>query len=290
MISKRKRELRVAIVGGGIGGVCTAIALLQYPNVRVDIYEAAPQFSEIGAGVLVGPNAQRALKLISSVAHEAYTHLRTRNMDPKHKNNWYEFRFATGPNAGKTITKVQSETGQSSIHRAKFLESLVELIPEDIAHLGKRLEFIDESDEDVTMRFEDGTTAKADCVVGADGIHSHTRRLVFPDTWQKYEPRFSGVVAYRGLIAMNEARRIMGDELAMNSFTYCGKDTVTASFPIDFGETFNLVATSTKNTRWEGPWVQPCDFSEIQEVFKEWPEKTFHLIKVCFRFFLFVQS
>ena len=282
MISAAKPGLDVAIIGGGISGICAAIGLLKYPNIHVTIYEASEQFSEIGAGLLLGPNAKRALNLISPKAHEAYTQLQTGNMHPGHKNTWYEFRYSTGPHAGERITKIQSETGQSSIHRAKFLDSLVRLVPKEIAQLGKALESIEESDDDVTLYFKDGTTAKAHCVIGADGVHSQTRRCIFKDSWQKYEPFFSGVVGFRALLPMDEARQVIGDEVAMNSFTHCGKDTVAASFPIDFGQTFNIIATTTANKHWEGPWVQKTsDFSEIQEAFKEWSPKTLPLIKVC---------
>ncbi len=76
--------LSVAIIGGGIGGLCTAIALLKYPHIDVQVYEAAPTFGEIGAGVGIGPNAQRALELIAPEARAAYDKHATGNLWPKY--------------------------------------------------------------------------------------------------------------------------------------------------------------------------------------------------------------
>lgn len=280
MISRNQHDLNVAIVGGGISGILTAIGLLKYSHINVNVYEAAEEFSEIGAGLLLGPNAVRALKCISSEVYESYIRLQTGNLAIKHKNTWYDFIYATGPHAGEKICSIKNETGQSSIHRGKFMDALANILPKECAHLGKRLISIEEQGADVRLRFGDGTIASADCVIGADGVHSATRRAVFPDTWRDYEPVFTGVVGYRGVLPMAEACEAMGDELAMNSFTFCGNNCVTASFPIDFGATFNLIATKTGLKQWQGPWVQSTDFSEIKEVFSDWPPKTFKLLKV----------
>ena len=78
------QPLSVAIIGGGIGGLCTGIALLRSPHIDVQVYEAAPTFGEIGAGVGIGPNGQQALELISSEARAAYDKLATRNVWPNH--------------------------------------------------------------------------------------------------------------------------------------------------------------------------------------------------------------
>ena len=78
------KPFSVAIIGAGIGGLCTAIALLKYPHIDVQVYEAAPTFGEIGAGVGIAPNAQQALELIAPEARAAYDKHATGNMWPKH--------------------------------------------------------------------------------------------------------------------------------------------------------------------------------------------------------------
>ena len=80
----------VAVVGGGIGGLCLAIGLMKYKHIDVQIYEAAPSFGEIGAGITVGPNAQRALELIGPAAAKAFKDVATPNLWPSHANKYTE--------------------------------------------------------------------------------------------------------------------------------------------------------------------------------------------------------
>ena len=78
----------VAIVGGGLCGLSLAIGLLKYRHIDVQIYEAAPWFGEIGLGLSVGPNAQRALQLISPEAYEVYKKHATLNSWESHSALW----------------------------------------------------------------------------------------------------------------------------------------------------------------------------------------------------------
>lgn len=89
--------LRVAIIGGGIGGLCTAIALLKYPHIDVQVYEAAPTFGEIGAGVGIAPNAQQALELIGPEAKAAYDKHATGNMWPEHSKTFSNYVVVSHP-------------------------------------------------------------------------------------------------------------------------------------------------------------------------------------------------
>ena len=85
-VSSHPKTFSIAVVGGGIGGLTLAIGLLQYPHIDVHVYEAAPSFGEIGAGIALGPNAQRALELISPGAKEAFTKHATGNIWTSHAN------------------------------------------------------------------------------------------------------------------------------------------------------------------------------------------------------------
>ena len=161
-----------------------------YSHITINIYEAVPEFVEIGAGLLLGPNIVRALKCISPKVHEAYMRLQTGNMDPKHKNTWYDFVYVTGSHVGEKICSVKSETGQSSVYRGKLLEALVSLIPLKIAHLGKRTKSIEQSDKGTILYFDDGISAQTDYMIGADSVHSPTRKAVFSESWNDYEPVF----------------------------------------------------------------------------------------------------
>ena len=193
------KSISVAVVGGGIGGLCLAISLLKHPHVHVQIYEAAHKFSEIGAGIAVAPNAVRALRLIGPDAQQAYLRLATSNGSEDMKNVWFEYRWGEGPKEGQFIAAPRSETGQSSVHRAKFLDEFVKLIPEGVSHFGKRLVRIEEIEAGgVVLHFKDGTTATADCVIGADGVHSVARKHILGENDRASNAVFAGSVAYRG--------------------------------------------------------------------------------------------
>lgn len=120
------KPIEIAVVGGGIGGLCAAIGFLKHSNFKVQIYEAAHHFSEIGAGVAFGPNAQRALKLIGESTEQAYLRQVTHNQWKEFSNVWFEYRKGTGSsNEGELLTVPKNESGQSTVHRAKFLDEFV---------------------------------------------------------------------------------------------------------------------------------------------------------------------
>jgi salicylate hydroxylase len=264
-------KLKVAIIGGGIGGLCLAIGLLQQPHIDVQVYEAAHKFSEIGAGVAVGPNAQRALKLISPETERAFRSQATGNIGKGNKYAWSEIRYGSGPHAGELIGAPMNETGQQSVHRAKFLDELVKLVPSEIAHFGKRLTGIDEEEgKGVVLHFKDETSVTADCVIGADGVHSVVREHLLGSDHPALKPMFNKSVAYRGLVPMDQARSKLGVAPTETSTIYCGDGAMIMTYPIDFGNILNIVAIDQMVESWEGPWVQTADRQKIIDRFGNW--------------------
>jgi salicylate hydroxylase len=86
-----KKPFNLAIVGGGIAGLSLAITLLQY-GVDLTIYEAAPHFGEIGAGVAFGPNAGRAMEMMSPKIYDAFMKCKTGNQSESKHNSWFTIR------------------------------------------------------------------------------------------------------------------------------------------------------------------------------------------------------
>lgn len=282
------RPYTLAIVGGGIGGLCLAISLLHH-NIPITIYEAASQFAEIGAGVSLGPNAQRAMSLIDPRIKEGFDRCATNNAYPENRRFWFQFRLgqdraggmgtgmgtetgagrATG--TGTHVYDLECETGQTSVHRAHFLNELEALIPEGVAVFGKRLEGYVDDGEGVTLRFKDGSSARHSALIGCDGIKSRTRQLLLGEDDPAANPVFSGKYAYRGLVPMHEAAALLGDELARNSQLYMGHHGHLLTFPIEKGNTMNVVAFQAKRDGvWEGEWVQPMQKSDMRADFSGW--------------------
>ena len=110
-----------------------------------------------------------------------------------------------------------------SVHRAQFLDELVKGVPSERAHFNKRLRSIEDSeDSGVVLHFADGTTAKADAVIGADGIHSVAREHILGERDIAAHSTFTGSVVYRALVPMDKGVEKLGEEYAQNSMLLCG--------------------------------------------------------------------
>ena len=164
------RAARVAVIGGGIGGL-TAAHALRRRGFEVKVYEAAPELKEIGAGVALGPNAMKALRSLDlegpvrAVAWESeYQLLR----------NWRSGRIIS-----KTPLSQRYGATGCTAHRADLLDVLAAGLPKDIVKLGARCVGVETDANVATARFTDGTEIEADVIVGADGIHSAVRASLF---------------------------------------------------------------------------------------------------------------
>lgn len=108
------------------------------------------------------------------------------------------------------------------MHRAHFLDELVKSVPFERAHFNKRVDSLKDGQEGpVVIHFKDGTTATADAVIGADGVHSTVRAHLLGKEAAK--PVFAGSVAYRALVPMGKAVEKLGEEFAGNAFFLCGR-------------------------------------------------------------------
>lgn len=94
-VSSTEKPISVAIIGGGIGGLCLALGLIKQQHLDVQVYEAAPAFSEIGAGVSLGSNAARALSLIGSAAKRAMDKHATGNMWSSHSDTYSDYKVVS---------------------------------------------------------------------------------------------------------------------------------------------------------------------------------------------------
>ena len=132
-----------------------------------------------------------------------------------------------GEHEGELIHAQKNATGQQSVHRAHFLNELVKSVPSERAHFNKRIDQIqDKEDGPVKIHFKDGTTATADVVIGADGVHSVVRAHLLGEEAAK--PVYAGSVAYRALVPMETALEKLDKEFAQNAHFLCGKGMLPA--------------------------------------------------------------
>lgn len=147
-----KPPFNIAILGGGLAGLALAISLI-HQSIPVQIYESASCFSEIGAGVALGPNTLRAIAAIDPALNAGLERCATRNAWPEKRRKWLALRLECDIKiGGKIVGRVgdlicedeAGETGQCSVHRARFLAEMVNLIPEGVAHFGKTVVGVEE--------------------------------------------------------------------------------------------------------------------------------------------------
>ncbi|KAL9001642.1 MAG: hypothetical protein Q9188_005395 [Gyalolechia gomerana] len=263
-------SISIAVVGGGIGGVCLAIGLLKYPHINVHVYEAASSFGEIGAGVAFGPNSERALAALGPDALEAFRKQATPNL-------WLSYADGVGKAESTLICNQNNSLGMQSLHRAHFLDELVKAVPAHRTHFHKRLEKLEEVTEGVILHFRDGQSTIADVVIGADGIHGHTREYLIGSEAAK--ARFSGSIVHRGLAPMESAVELLGEEHAHNCVMLCGPDRAMMSYPIDGGKTLNIIAFDTVNDWTDENWIVPARYEELLEKYREWGKPAQRVLK-----------
>ena len=178
----------VLIVGGGIGGLFAANALLAH-GIAVSLYEQAPALGEVGAGVYVTPNAVRQLERVGlGPAVERYG----ARVGPRSAY----FRHDGTPIAPVQVADAAGWNACFGMHRADFVELLAAHLPPGIVRAGHRAVGFEQDEACARVRFANGAVAEADVVVGADGIHSELRPHVFPPS----TPVFHGTISYRGLV------------------------------------------------------------------------------------------
>ncbi|OJA06098.1 salicylate 1-monooxygenase [Halomonas sp. QHL1] len=273
----QQKRLSIGIVGGGIGGVAFAVALSRDSSLHVQLFEAAPQFSEIGAGVSFGPNAVKAIHLLGLDA--SYQRIADASPAP-FEDVWFEWR--RGSDDAYLTASLAPGVGQSSVHRADFLDAIVANLPEGIAHFGKCCIDVKQDADSATAIFDDGTHFTGDVIIGFDGIKSAVRSHVLPpEQYGEITPFWSGTYAYRGMIPtgqLESALEAKGSEkrLALVPQMYLGKDRHILTFPVKHSQLINVVAFITDRStpipmlRQHEEWVQATTQEEMLEVFEGW--------------------
>jgi salicylate hydroxylase len=147
---------------------------------------------------------------------------------------------------GDVISHVETTTssawGRSCVHRAKFLDELSKLIPEETAEFSKCLVDIHETTTGICLSLEDGTTASASAVICSDGIRSCGRRLLLGWSDPNANAVFMGEYVYRSLIPRDIAIRTVGKETSTNGTIYCGYGGYIITYPVERGQLVNMVA------------------------------------------------
>ncbi|WP_157823825.1 FAD-dependent monooxygenase [Melittangium boletus] len=182
-------EQRIIVIGGGIGGLCAAIALRK-AGCEVVLYERAGELRQVGAGLSLLPNAFRALETLGLAREVAAV-----------GKPWRETRIhrSDGRVLGHLPVEPLCRTlGQSAVvmSRAELHEVLLRALGPDVPRLGARCTGFRVEGTGVVAEFEDGRRERGACLIGADGLNSIIRGQVVPGVTQRY----SGHSSWRGMV------------------------------------------------------------------------------------------
>ncbi len=181
--------MKITIIGGGIAGLTTAIALQQI-GITATIFEAAPSVKAVGAGLALAANAMKGFRRLG-IADEI---IQKGRILPS---------FTLYDQAGKSInTTDRSALSQDygvdnfTIHRGDLHQILYAKVKEGSLFLHKKAVGLEQKADAVVLTFQDGTTHQTDAVIVADGIHSPIRQQLLPHS----RPRYAGYTCWRAVI------------------------------------------------------------------------------------------
>jgi salicylate hydroxylase len=223
---------QIAIVGAGIGGLTTAIALLRRGH-DVTVFEQARELGELGAGLQIAANGSRVLRALG--LEEAMTEVIC-------EAEWKEVRvWSSG------VTRKLFDLGADSrdrfgapywfVHRGDFhrvLRETVTSLKADSIRVGTRVTGYREANERITLSFEDGGSVETDILIGADGVHSTLRSQMF----ESPKANYSGLVAWRGLIDMQRLPEDLRRPVGTN---WVGPRGHVVTYPLQSGKVLNFV-------------------------------------------------
>lgn len=292
-------KFRVAICGGGVGGLILAYALSKCPDIQIDVYEGASRFSEIGVGIGIWWRPWQILKSLG-LEDDLCQLLDSKPTDSIKPTLHY--RKADQPE-GLGFFNMMCRGGLLTFHRAQFHGVLLKrLSPRCRTYLSKRLHYYTQplrSGDPVHLVFQDGSTATCDILIGADGLKSAVRASMLheqarvaeyrgqhaqaADLRTRIEPRWSGVLAYRILVSAEKLRRVSPHHRVLTVPTmYVGKDRHIIAYPISHGQFINIAAFDAdydqEGSTFTDPWIQDRDSGEVTNSYNNWEPEVKQLV------------
>jgi salicylate hydroxylase len=259
------RRVRVAVIGGGLGGLCAASALLHHGH-EVKVYEAAPQLLEVGGGLTLGANAMNALR---SIGLESL--IRSIGWSPEHglTHNWKSGRVIARTSSRDAMERYGASN--CTVHRGELLNAFASVLDPRIVSTGHRCESVSTAGDVAVARFGNGREIEADVVVGADGIRSTVRSSLFGED----SPHFTGKIVYRTDPIPVDA--VPGGAPSTDSHLWLGPHGAVVVFRVSAGTKINFHAHHDDESYTNESWVTECDREEVLAVHKDWHESLLRL-------------
>ncbi len=252
-----------------MGGLAAA-ATLRQAGMGVTVYEQAPHFERVGAGIQMMPNSMKVLRRIGveekvrNLSFEPYSHLN---------------REGDTGRVMRELPMPESLFGAPYLcmHRADLHSALVSVLPREIIHLDKKVVGLEPASERVTLAFADGTRAQADAVVGADGVHSLVREIIIgPDM-----PIHKGRIAYRAIFP---SALMNGFDIGRSRTKWWGVDRHIVIYytRADLSETY-FVTSVPEPAEWltRESWSAKGDVKELRKAYEDFHSDVRHVLEAC---------
>ena len=270
--------MRIAVIGAGLGGLAAGVALRQ-AGFDVDVYEQAPELTEIGGGINLGPNAVRVLYRLGlrpALDREAVRPLST------HQRRWQDGRTLQLAPLNPRCEELYGAP-HLTVHRADLLAIIASGFAPERLHLGHRLVGLSDKGDRVEAWFENSVRMTADVVIGADGINSTVRAALLGEE----APRFAGCVAYRGLVPVE---RIADLGLELGSQSWVGPGGHFVHYFVSRGRLLNFVGWTEHDTWSREDWTDRATIGRALQAFAGWHPQLRRIIgaaDTCFIWALF---
>ena len=251
----------VVIIGGGIGGLTAALALLRR-GIDVQIYEQSDQLKEVGAGIQISSNGSRVLYALGLESALTQVEVRPEARELRHWStgetwNWFDL-------GDKNVARFG--TPHLMFHRSDLhglLADAVRSLKPDAITLSRKCVAVSSADSFAQAKFEDGSVVQAPYVIGADGIHSTVRVCLFGPS----KPVFTNCIAWRGLIPME---RLPSHLARMVGTNWLGPRGNVLHYPVRRGELMNFVSMSERSDWQVESWSMIGDKQELRRDFAGW--------------------
>jgi salicylate hydroxylase len=261
---------KILIAGAGIGGLTAALALLR-KGFDVEVVEQAPKLGEVGAGVQVAANASRVLTALGlGDALERIGYQPTE----RETRLW---------NTGKTWTQIALGATaierygfpHYTVHRADLQAILIDAVTREkpaAIRLGARCVDFSQSDDGVTLRLDSGEAIAGDALIGADGIHSSVRRILFGAD----KPTFTGFVAWRGLAPAHKLPERLKRQVSTN---WISENAHAVHYLVRKGALMNIIAVVERDDWQVESWTAQGTIAEWAADYAGWHDDIHAVIR-----------
>jgi len=259
------KKYRIAVVGAGMGGLLAAL-VLQRSGHACTVYEQAPRLAKVGAGINVAPNSTRIFRALGLEEQ-----MLNAGVQPK-------LKFSREWDTGELLYTVPVPELRErynapflAFHRGALQEVLFGSLDPETVQFGRQLTGLEQTSDVARLTFADGSSAEADIVIGADGVHSRVREILFGPEPASYH----GLVAYRSLITGSELK------LADNTKWWAPDRYVLIYYTTEARDEINLVTGSPQ------PWPhsdyrpRPASAQDLQDTFRGFHEEVQEVLRAA---------